>query len=194
MKRYLFAALALCSTAASAQLSPVHLQAATEVHDAVQAVPVDAAVPDYVAFLPTVPGAFNPAVTQDTIKSTICVHGWTKTVRPPTSYTNKVKYALMDAAGIPRSQSRFIELDHDASLEDSGDPGYLLGPDGFPLNLWLQNYRGPRCSHFCADDKDQIENKEKELVCKGAITLDVARQELTKDWIDAYRRRIGPLQ
>jgi hypothetical protein len=28
------------------------------------------------------PGAINPAVTQDTIASTICVKGWTRTVRP----------------------------------------------------------------------------------------------------------------
>jgi len=29
------------------------------------------------------PGAFNPDVRQSTIDQTICVHGWTKTIRPP---------------------------------------------------------------------------------------------------------------
>lgn len=29
----------------------------------------------------TPPGAYNPAVTQDTINQTICVVGWTKTIR-----------------------------------------------------------------------------------------------------------------
>ena len=29
------------------------------------------------------PGAINPKVTQDNIHQTICVQGWTKTVRPP---------------------------------------------------------------------------------------------------------------
>jgi serine protease inhibitor len=33
----------------------------------------------------------NPAVTQATIGSTICVMGWTDTIRPPTSYTNALK-------------------------------------------------------------------------------------------------------
>ena len=33
----------------------------------------------------------KPDVTQDTIDSTICVSGWTATVRPPTSYTNALK-------------------------------------------------------------------------------------------------------
>jgi len=37
------------------------------------------------------PGVTNPAVTQSTIGSTICVSGWTATVRPPTSYTNPLK-------------------------------------------------------------------------------------------------------
>jgi len=39
------------------------------------------------------PGAVNPTVRQDTIKDTICQAGWTKTVRPPTSKTNKKKTA-----------------------------------------------------------------------------------------------------
>ena len=39
--------------------------------------------------LPTVPGATNPAVTQDNIKSTICVSGWTKTIRP-TAFVRRV--------------------------------------------------------------------------------------------------------
>src|SRR5690242_12252575 len=37
------------------------------------------------------PGATYSAVTQSTIGSTICVSGWTSTIRPPTSYTNPLK-------------------------------------------------------------------------------------------------------
>ena len=37
------------------------------------------------------PGATNPEVTQENIHDTICVKGWTDTVRPPSSYTNKLK-------------------------------------------------------------------------------------------------------
>ena len=37
------------------------------------------------------PGAFNPAVRQTTIDSTICVSGWTREVRPPESYTEQLK-------------------------------------------------------------------------------------------------------
>jgi hypothetical protein len=41
------------------------------------------------------PGVLNPDVTQRNINSTICVHGWTKTIRPPTSDTNARKEEQM---------------------------------------------------------------------------------------------------
>jgi hypothetical protein len=39
-------------------------------------------------------GVWNREVTQNNIQDTICVPGWTKTVRPPVSYTNAVKRLL----------------------------------------------------------------------------------------------------
>lgn len=37
------------------------------------------------------PGAINPDVTQTNIYETICVRGWTRTVRPPEDYTYQLK-------------------------------------------------------------------------------------------------------
>jgi hypothetical protein len=37
------------------------------------------------------PGAVNPAVTQDNIASTICVRGWTRTIRRPRQFTSALK-------------------------------------------------------------------------------------------------------
>src|SRR5690348_7270852 len=37
------------------------------------------------------PGAYNPAVTQGDIRETICVRGYTKTIRPPEKYTERLK-------------------------------------------------------------------------------------------------------
>jgi hypothetical protein len=37
------------------------------------------------------PGAINPMVPQDNINDTICKSGWTKTVRPSSSKTNRMK-------------------------------------------------------------------------------------------------------
>src|SRR5438132_9110624 len=62
------------------------------------------------------PGATNPAVTQANIKSTICVQGYTKTIRPPVSYTNPLKFRLMASYGQNGPPSAY-ELDHLISLE-----------------------------------------------------------------------------
>ena len=39
------------------------------------------------------PGAIDPTITQQNIQNTVCVKGYTKTVRPPAYYTNKLKKA-----------------------------------------------------------------------------------------------------
>jgi hypothetical protein len=57
------------------------------------------------------PGALNPAVTQATIGRTICVSGYTETVRPPESVTEKEKAASMAAYGDGGSPGNY-EYDH----------------------------------------------------------------------------------
>lgn len=108
------------------------------------------------AVLPRVPGVLNPDVTQATIGSTICVHGWTATVRPPVEYTNDLKAKQMPEYGETGSTSDYQE-DHLISLELGGDPTD-------PNNLWPEPY--PR-----AADVDQIENELNAKVCSGKLTL-----------------------
>ena len=67
------------------------------------------------------PGVLNEAVTQATIRSTICVRGWTTTVRPPTSYTSALKLRQMTAYGEAGPPAAYQE-DHLISLELGGDP------------------------------------------------------------------------
>jgi hypothetical protein len=57
------------------------------------------------------PGALNPAVTQATVGRTICVEGWTDTVRPPEDVTEPEKAASMAAYGDTGSMSSY-EYDH----------------------------------------------------------------------------------
>ena len=45
------------------------------------------------------PGVLNPDVTQGNIRSTICRHGWTATIRPPVDYTNDLKRKQMRQYG-----------------------------------------------------------------------------------------------
>lgn len=102
------------------------------------------------------PGVLNPDVTQATIGSTICVAGWTRTVRPPVEYTNALKVRQMRAYGETGQMSAYQE-DHLISLELGGDPTD-------PNNLWPEPY--PR-----AADVDKIENELNHEVCSGKITL-----------------------
>jgi hypothetical protein len=108
------------------------------------------------------PGVLNPDVTQATIRSTICTHGWTATIRPPVEYTNALKRTQMRAYGETGPASAYQE-DHLISLELGGDPTD-------PRNLWPEPY--PRASHV-----DTIENELNAQVCSGSLMLAQAQQK-----------------
>ncbi|MFD7162310.1 hypothetical protein [Streptomyces violascens] len=122
------------------------------------------------------PGAYNPDVTQDTIDSTICVSGWTSTVRPPTSYTNPLKVQQIAAYGYDDTSTADYEEDHLIPLELGGAPRD-------PKNLWPE----PRYSTGgkTAGNKDTVENRLKTAVCNGQVPLDDARQAIATDWTTA---------
>jgi hypothetical protein len=107
------------------------------------------------------PGVLNPDVTQATIASTVCVRGWTRTVRPPVSYTNALKLRQLRRYGLHGPPSSYQE-DHLISLELGGNPSD-------PRNLWPEPY--PRASAV-----DQIENDLNRRVCTGSLTLAEAQR------------------
>src|SRR5947209_1950760 len=55
------------------------------------------------------PGAIDPRVTQANIRTTICVSGYTATVRPPVSYTNALKARQIDEYGFADTLPRHYE-------------------------------------------------------------------------------------
>ena len=107
------------------------------------------------------PGALNPDVTQATIRSTICKRGWTRTIRPPASYTGDLKVRQMRRYGRAGSPHEYQE-DHLISLELGGDPTD-------PRNLWPEPY--PRASQV-----DELENELNAEVCSGKLTLAEAQR------------------
>ena len=121
-----------------------------------------AAAPAVVADPVRTPGVLNPDVTQATIGTTICVQGWTRTVRPPTDYTNALKLRQMRAYGESGPPSAFQE-DHLISLELGGHPTD-------PRNLWPEPY--PRAARV-----DTIENELNAQVCGGSLTLAQAQEK-----------------
>lgn len=58
------------------------------------------------------PGATNPAVTQADIHSTICVRGYTRTIRPPERYTERLKRHQIRAYGYRDREIWHYEEDH----------------------------------------------------------------------------------
>src|SRR5438445_4337373 len=107
------------------------------------------------------PGVINPDVSQVTIRATICRQGWTRTIRPPVSYTNDLKRSGLRAYGLRGPPGRYQE-DHLISLELGGHPTD-------PRNLWPEAY--PR-----AKDVDRIENELNAKVCSGRLTLAEAQR------------------
>jgi hypothetical protein len=113
------------------------------------------------------PGALNPAVTQATIDRTICVSGWTETVRPPESVTEAEKAASMAAYGDGGAMGDY-EYDHFVPLE-------LGGATNDPRNLWPEPGGTP-------NPKDDVENELHDEVCGGQISLAAAQREIVRNW------------
>jgi hypothetical protein len=116
------------------------------------------------------PGARNPQVTQLNIASTICKSGWTATIRPPVSYTDKLKAQDMPRYGETGPASDY-ELDHLIPLEIGGNPTD-------PANLWPEPWNGARGAHV----KDPEETSLKRAVCGGRLKLADAQAQILRDW------------
>jgi hypothetical protein len=113
----------------------------------------------------------NPEVTQATIQQTICVRGYTKSVRPPVSYTNHIKKQRMREMELPMELISDFQLDHRLPLSLGGHPSD-------PRNLVMQD----------ADEahaKDEVERCLPAAVCAGAVSLAQAQQAMWRDWRSA---------
>jgi len=119
----------------------------------------------------------NPAVTQETIGSTICKRGWTATVRPPLKYTNDLKrHQLFQFAdqhpNDPNWSLTGTEEDHRLPLELGGDPRD-------PMNLSPEEPASP-------NPKDHDEDAFKQLVCAHKLTLVVAQINFITKWLGPW--------
>ena len=113
------------------------------------------------------PGSTSPAVTQANINQTICVSGYTATVRPSSSYTTALKTRQLATyyAGNCTATTG-CEEDHLIALELGGNPTD-------EKNLWPE----PN-----AQAKDTCENRLKKQVCAGTLTLRQAQVGIAGNW------------
>jgi hypothetical protein len=130
------------------------------------------------------PGATNPDITQDNIGETICNnhggHWTTKKIRPPASYTNKLKKQQIAEYGYSDTTMHDYEEDHLIPLTVGGNPRD-------PKNLWPEPWNGAYGAHV----KDKLENELHRLVCNGTLTLKEAQEAIATDWISAYEKYVG---
>lgn len=130
------------------------------------------------------PGLVNPEVTQANIGSTICVSGWTRTVRPRVSYTNALKYSQLHSGYNLDGDMNMknYEEDHIVPLEVGGHPSD-------PKNLFPE----PRNIRYGAYLKDKLENRMHRLVCTGQLTLRKAQAVFLTNWQKGYEKYMGNL-
>ena len=114
------------------------------------------------------PGVIDERVTQENVQSTICVSGYTRTVRPSTSYTNRLKRQGILDYGYEDTNPQHYEEDHLVPLELGGHPTD-------PGNLWPEPGASPNA-------KDRFENALHQAVCAGRVTLADAQWVMMTDW------------
>ena len=126
--------------------------------------------------------AVNPAVTQATIHATICRTGYTKTIRPSSSYTTGLKRQQLSAgyAFHHDLSTSDYEEDHLISLELGGSPTSVK-------NLWPEPYAAAEGARV----KDKIENELHDLVCAGSLSLRAAQRAIATNWWSALQRYGG---
>jgi hypothetical protein len=124
------------------------------------------------------PGAADPTVTQASIHTTICVAGYTATVRPPSSYTTALKRQQIALSGDTDTNLADYEEDHLIPLEVGGAPRD-------PANLWPEPYDAIAADGTPAGArvKDRFENWLHDQVCSGAMLLVAAQQQIAGDWV-----------
>ncbi len=124
------------------------------------------------------PGALNPAVTPATIGATICVSGWTATVRPSSSYTTALKIQQIAQYGYTDTSTSSYEEDHLIPLELGGAPADVrnLWPEPYSIALSDGTAVGARV-------KDTFESQLKRQVCAGSLTLSQAQTEIGIHWV-----------
>jgi hypothetical protein len=121
-------------------------------------------------------------VTDATISITICVSGWTSTVRPATDYTTPLKMEQITQLHLAGTVADYEE-DHRMPLELGGDPKapHNLSPEAH-LSLGGQS-----------EAKDKDENAFKDQVCSGQETLEQAQHRFVATWLEVWPNyRIAP--
>jgi hypothetical protein len=119
------------------------------------------------------PGAVFPGVTA----AQVCVPGYASSVRDVPDTEKAAVYAEYGTAHHTPGQ---YEIDHLIPLE--------LGGSNEITNLWPQ----PAVPVPGYHQKYVLENLLHDLVCAGAVSLQVAQRAIVTDWLSAYHMFVAP--
>jgi len=122
------------------------------------------------------PGAVDPAITPHNIQATVCVKGYTASVRPDKRVTNQLKREQIRQYRYADANPQHYEEDHLIPLNIGGSPTD-------PQNLWPQ----PREGVWGADQKNDLEFVAYKMVCNGELSLLEAQRRIAHNWIEAYQ-------
>jgi hypothetical protein len=157
--------IALTVTSAANGRLDAHLAASCHAHDG---------LPDQMC----TPGVRDHRVTQKNIGKTICRSGYSASVRPPSSYTKKLKKKQMKQYGYyAGKKTSSYEEDHLISLELGGAPRSSE-------NLWPEAFK-PKPG---ARQKDTVENYLHRRVCAGKMKLATAQRREARNWLQVYHQ------
>jgi hypothetical protein len=110
------------------------------------------------------PGVRSTVVHQSNLSQTVCVSGYTATIRPPVSYTNPLKLKQLKDWHYTDQDPRDFEEDHFIPLALGGSPTN-------PQNLWPEPWGQARKT-------DVTENRLHRELCSGKITLRSAQTSI----------------
>ena len=122
----------------------------------------------------------NPDVTQATLSTTVCVAGWSPSVRISSSQAARIKAKQVLALYGPDMPTTAFEENHKIPISLGGNPVN-------EANLVPQSYGG----RWNARDSDALELSMHAKLCAGTITLAQAQAAFFGDWREAYLVNFG---
>jgi hypothetical protein len=131
------------------------------------------------------PGKANVLATESSLCAVTFRTGSVRNVTTATKNKVFANYKVKNHTGYCGINAEGCEVDHLISLE--------LGGTNDVANLWPQSYvEIPGQGHWDAHKKDALENRLHAMVCTGKISLPQAQQEISTDWIKAYKKYVDP--
>lgn len=141
--------------------------------------PLPALLDDADHYLPD--PTLTPGAIFDVDTDTVCVPGYSRTVRSVSEAEREAVYASYSVAPYEGycDCPQGCEVDHLISLE--------IGGSNDQTNLWPQPYCGDENAHV----KDTLENKLHKLMCDGTIDMKTAQNAISTNWIQAYNTYVA---